>query len=332
MKFLFIGDPHIKQDNSDEVDILIKEIERVYNEEKPDYIVVGGDVMHYHERLYTQSLNKSLEFFEKVRSLAYTYVLVGNHDYINNSEFLTENHWMNSLKNWDNIKIVDKVVNESFYMLCPYVYPGRFVEALETECKEWTSKKVIFAHQEFKGCKMGAIVSTTGDEWKEDYPFVISGHIHDNQKIGNNILYPGTPLQHAFGDSDKRVLCLIEYNECNNNVDIKEIELNVPRKKIIKTNLTDIKKVDIKNIDENTKIKLDVSTEEFKLFKETSDYKELLKKGVKIQIQKKRGNVIENENKDNKDNKENNDFIGTLKELIKDEEELVKKLFKEIIV
>jgi len=33
-----------------------------------------------------------------------------------------------------------------------------------------------------------------------------------------------------------------------------------------------------------------------------------------------------------KTNKENNDFIGTLKELIKDEEELVKKLFKEIIV
>jgi predicted phosphodiesterase len=325
MKFLFIGDPHIKQDNSDEVDILISEIDRIYKEETPNYIVVGGDVMHYHERLYTQSLNKSLEFFKKLTSLAYTYVLVGNHDYINNSEFLSENHWMNSLKNWDNIKIVDKVINESFYMLCPYVYPGRFVEALETECKEWESKKLIFAHQEFKGCKMGAITSVIGDEWKETYPFVISGHIHDNQKIGTNILYPGTPLQHSFGDSDKRVLCLIEFE---NELKIKEITLNVPRKRIIKANLEDINSVDIKTIDENTKIKLDVTTEEFKLFKETSNYKQLLKKGVKIQIQKKKDSKnISDESTSNKDV----DFIGTLKDLIKDEEETLKKLFNDII-
>lgn len=329
MKFLFIGDPHIKQDNSDEVDILINEIERVFNEEKPDYIVVGGDVMHYHERLYTQSLNKSLEFFKKLTSLSYTYVLVGNHDYINNSEFLTENHWMNSLKNWDNIKIVDKVINESFFILCPYVYPGRFIEALETECKEWKNKKLIFAHQEFKGCKMGAIMSLIGDEWDEKNPFVISGHIHDNQKVGNNILYPGTPLQHAFGDNEKRVLCLIELDEKDDNDElrIKEIPLNVPKKRIIKKKLNEIKDINTDNINENTKIKLDVSVEEFKLFKETEDYKNLIKKGVKIQIQKKKEKDILLSDTENK----NIDFIETLKELIKDEEDLVKKLFNDII-
>jgi DNA repair exonuclease SbcCD nuclease subunit len=328
-KFLFIGDPHIKQDNSNEVDILIGEIERVFKEELPDFIIVGGDVMHYHERLYTQSLNKSLDFFKKLTSLAYTFVLVGNHDYINNSEFLSENHWMNSLKSWTNIEIVDKVIDKNYYMLCPYVFPGRFIEALETQTKDWRNKKFIFAHQEFKGCKMGAIVSTTGDEWDEKFPIVISGHIHDNQKIGENILYPGTPLQHSFGDTDKRVLCLIEYLEYTNNINIKEIELNVPKKRIIKTTIKNLKDLDAK-CNENTKIKLDVSTDEFKLFKESKEYKDLIKKGVKIQIQKRKDDIQDIQ--DIQDLKiKNDDFISILKDLIKDEEDLVKKIFNDII-
>jgi hypothetical protein len=91
---------------------------------------------------------------------------------------------MNSLKNWNNIQIVDKVIDKDYYMLCPSVFPGRFIEAIETETKHCRKKKLIFAHQEFKGCKMGAIVSTVGDEWEEKYPFIISGHFHDNQKVG----------------------------------------------------------------------------------------------------------------------------------------------------
>ena len=37
-----------------------------------------------------------------------TYILVGNHDLINNQQFLSTNHWMNALKDWPNIFIVDK--------------------------------------------------------------------------------------------------------------------------------------------------------------------------------------------------------------------------------
>ena len=49
-----------------------------------------------------------------------TYILVGNHDMINNQQFLTDNHWMNGLKQWDNIVIVDHPVqllhNERSYV------------------------------------------------------------------------------------------------------------------------------------------------------------------------------------------------------------------------
>ena len=45
-------------------------------------------------------------------------------------------------------------------------------------------------------------------------------------------------MQHSFGDTDKRVLCLID---CINNVNIREIELNVPKKRIIKTTIENLK-------------------------------------------------------------------------------------------
>jgi DNA repair exonuclease SbcCD nuclease subunit len=334
MKFLFIGDVHIKTDNSEEIDILIQEIDRICSEEKYDYIIVGGDVMHYHERLFTQCLNKSLFFLNKLSKITYTYVLVGNHDYVNNSEFLTENHWMNSLKKLDNIKIVDNVLEFEDFILCPYVYPGRFVEALETKTKNWMNKKIIFCHQEFKNCKMGAITSIDGDDWKEEYPYIVSGHIHDNQKVGKNIYYPGSPLQHSFGDSDTRVLCNISLFKDKKKInieDIIDIPLNVPKKRIIKTNLENLKNLkNIKDTNQKIKIKLDVSNEEFKLFKETKDYKDLINNGVKIQINKKK--MVEN--KDKKDEREDKDtnFTYLLESMIDNDEEMVREIYNEVVL
>lgn len=335
MRFLFIGDVHIKTDNAEEIDILITEIDRICSNVKYDYIIVGGDVMHYHERLFTQCLNKSLYFLNKLSKITYTYVLVGNHDYINNSEFLTENHWMNSMKNVDNLKIIDKVTEEKEFILCPYVYPGRFIEALETnnslKSRRWINKKIIFAHQEFRGCKMGAIISTEGDQWTSDYPYVVSGHIHDNQKIGTNIYYPGSPLQHAFGDSETRVLCDISIEDEEKYPILVDIPLNVPKKRIMKTSLNkikDINKMLDSGSDDKIKIKLDVSNEEFKLFKETKDYKDLINKGVKIQISKKK----DDHKDDIYEKKEEVHFTSILENIIDMDEPMVREIYNEVVL
>lgn len=327
MRFLFIGDPHIKTDNGEEVDILLSEIYRITKEINYDFIVVGGDVMHYHERLFTQALNKSLDFLKNLSKIAYTYVLVGNHDMINNQQFLTDQHWMNVMKSWQNIKIVDDVVEFEDFMLCPYVFPGKFVEALETKTKDWKNKMLIFAHQEFKGCKMGAIESVDGDEWNDEYPQIISGHIHDNQKVGKNIYYPGTPLQHAFGDSDIRILCDIQIDKSLKLLKIIDTSLNVPKKQILKTNIKDIKNIlgKIDNIENSKiKIKLDANTDEFKVFKDSKEYKELIDKGVKIQLQKNKDKI--------KDIVENGNFIEILEKIVSNDEPLVKNLYDEIVL
>jgi DNA repair exonuclease SbcCD nuclease subunit len=260
-------------------------------------IVVLGDILHDHERLHTTALNIAGSFLNNLSQIAPTYVLVGNHDLINNSQFLTSNHWMNGLKLNQNITVVDKVesctIDGKKIILVPYVQPGRFVEALETKYQreEWKKADIIFAHQEFRGCKMGSMVSEEGDKWEEEWPFVVSGHIHRNQTPQCNVYYPGSALQVAFGESEKNVLAVVD---CKNmgRENIEEVDLGLPRKKIIYTDPEGVKELNMsKYTNHQLKICVDSSKDDFKALKKSAQYKKLEKKGVKIVYKRKRAAI-----------------------------------------
>lgn len=326
MKILFIGDPHIKTDNNEEVSILLLELQKKCELHHFDRIIIGGDLMHYHERIFTQALNKTLEFVVTLSKHAPVDIIVGNHDMINNQQFLSSHHWMHVLSHLENVFVIDKPVcrkiDDFTFLICPYVFPGRFIEALETECKEWKTMNVIFAHQEFKGCKMGAIISKDGDEWKDDNPLVISGHIHDNQRIGKNIYYPGTPLQHAFGDMDKRIVCYIDENGL-----CTDLPLDVPIKKIINSEIKDLKDIKVKS-NESIKLKLKGTAEECKLFKQTAVYTEYINKGVKIQFEVGDKSMSL---KVNEDTKKKTTFRSILENSVQmDGDTLLLKIYKEL--
>ena len=57
---------------------------------------------------------------------------------------------------------------------------------------------------------MGAIISTAGDEWPKFAPFLISGHIHDFQRLAPNLTYIGTPIQHSFGETQDKAIIYFE--------------------------------------------------------------------------------------------------------------------------
>ena len=188
--FLLIGDIHFKQDNIVESGLFINKLYELVEQHKPDYIICLGDVLHYHDKIYTNNLNRAHSFFQKLKDMVKKlFILVGNHDMINASQFHTNNHWMNGMKNWNNIEIVDvskRICIDGIDMImCPFLPNQRFIEGLEHACPDWRTTSIIFAHQEFKGCKMGGIISEHGTEWREDYPCVISGHIHDRQILCN---------------------------------------------------------------------------------------------------------------------------------------------------
>jgi DNA repair exonuclease SbcCD nuclease subunit len=312
MKVIAIGDPHFRTDNIPEVNQFMDKLENLCKEEKPNFIVVLGDVLHTHERLHTMPLNKAYEFISRLRVISKTFILVGNHDMTSNQNFLNTNHWMNAMKEWNNVTVVDKIefykIKNFLFTFVPYVPPGRFVEALESDKSyDWKESDCIFAHQEFAGCKMGAIVSSEGDKWDENNPYIISGHIHSNQSIGENIYYPGSSMQHAFGESDRNIIPLIEFNK-GYKYSLEEIDLGLPRKKIVYTDIEKIDKIDsIIRPESEDKVKITMSGvyDDFKAFKKTTKYRELIKKGVKVVFKPKK---IENKEMNNKetDNKENN--------------------------
>ena len=63
MKLLVIGDPHIKTENLDDIDILLSELKRILSSSSYDAIVILGDVMHYHERLFIPFVKSHLHTF-----------------------------------------------------------------------------------------------------------------------------------------------------------------------------------------------------------------------------------------------------------------------------
>jgi predicted phosphodiesterase len=278
---LVIGDVHIKTTNIPDIDIFIKKVCDIIIHEKPKFTVLLGDILDTFEKINTFELNKAIELIDKIRKLSKLYVLIGNHDMVNCLQYLTENHWANSLKLWDNVVIVDKTIEENNFVFVPYVPNGRFIDALNElqETYDWKNAKCIFAHQEFYGAKMGSIISEDGDKWMSNYPNVVSGHLHMNQRPQKNIYYPGSSMQVAYGETEDNILSLLTFT--NNNFDIKEIPLGMTRKKII---YTTIENAEIPEEDVDNKIKMSISGdyEEFKTFKKSKKYKQLINKGVNV--------------------------------------------------
>lgn len=273
MKVLAIGDQHFKLDNITQVELFINKLSSHLLREKYDVIISGGDLLDTHERLHTQCLNKAIDYLKLLSSNAKTYVLVGNHDMINPSQFLTTNHWLNAVKEWDkkyDITVVDKpekyIKDNYTLVMCPYVPDGMFCSALDILNNEefnWKNANLIFGHQTMDGVKMGSITAEKVEEWKQEYPTMISFHVHDMQMVSSNLFYTGSCMQHSFGETIRKYLWRIELTDENiqdddtisffnkvgsTSVSCNKIDLGVPRRKII--NCTTKELEEMKSIDD----------------------------------------------------------------------------------
>ena len=351
MKILAIGDPHFKVDNVEETKIFTDNLSLFLSQNTDiEIIVVLGDVLHNHEKLHTFALNNAINFFSMLIShKRRCYCLVGNHDATSNTIFLTDNHWMNVLKGWDGLTIVDhpiiEFINETdFITLCPYVPDGRFTEALShivsttkisdtnIRINDWKESKCIFSHQLFDGVKMGAIMAQNVEKWKEEYPFCINGHIHENQRPQENLYIPGSAMQEGYGDMTDKIVALITLDE-NKIPNIDEIDLNIKRKKIIYTTVDEIDTIQAKlekneNID--YKIVVKGSDAELKALKNSSKYKDALEINNVKKISFKT-TWKENEKLDDKISLED-DFVECLQTLVlKEEDPYLSSLYEHIM-
>lgn len=227
---LVIGDPHFTSTNSKETDCLTSEVRRVIDENvNIKHVVILGDTLDRHETVNTNVLYRVEQFFNAIldsRNDIMLYVLIGNHDIPNNKIYMSEIH---PFKRWEDEKlhIINKTrlitIDDMGFLMVPYVPPGRFNEAIHGFD---TCYRCIFAHQEFKGCKMGHIISENGDPILEDVD-IISGHIHERQRIGK-LYYPGTPYQTNMGETSDKSISLLEF--LDNDIIETRFSLAIPKK------------------------------------------------------------------------------------------------------
>jgi DNA repair exonuclease SbcCD nuclease subunit len=237
IRLLVIGDLHIKKTNLSIIDTLLIRILKVIRSTTCDAVVILGDTLHTHEKISMEALSKATHFLKTLTEVVNVFLLIGNHDRINNSDFLSSKHPFEALKMWKNIWIIDRPrhfkIAEKNFVFVPYVSCGRFHEALDLlkESVHMSDITCIFAHQEFRGAQMGAIKSTVGDKWDKENALVVSGHIHQYQVLQNNLIYVGTPYMSKYGEKDNKVILLMTFEESALKRDL--IDLKMPKKRII---------------------------------------------------------------------------------------------------
>lgn len=291
VKVLTIGDPHFKVSNVIETDVMVKAIIEQVQQLQPDFVVVLGDILDRHESIHSSPLCRSVEFLRQLKELCLTYVLIGNHDLINNRQFLSSQHGFTALKEWNNLFVVDYPLKHQigpyYFVFVPYVPPGKFFKALD-KLDNWTEAKCVFSHQEYFGATMGSTASTTGDVWELTLSHNISGHLHGYNELQPNLHYVGTPIPHNWGDGNNSI-SLYNFEDI---ITWKRIFLNLPKKRIVHLEASEVH--DYKpNFDDMLKIKISGTAAELKVVKKSLAVKEWLKNGIKIAyVQKKTETIV----------------------------------------
>jgi hypothetical protein len=190
---------------------------------------------------------------------------------------------MNGMKEWKNVNVVDRPLMikkfDKKFTFVPYVPNGRFFEALE-KIPLWKSSECIFAHQEMKHCKMGVKISEDGDEWSDDYPMLVSGHIHERQRIGTKMLYPGSVINHAFG-SDNQGITELTFED-GRDMEEDRIDINLVKKHIHYEKISNFHEIPKSRFVPNVKICLSGTYAEVKVFKATEQFDALKRSDVKV--------------------------------------------------
>ncbi len=199
------------------------------------------------------------------------------------------------------------------FVFIPYVPVGKLREALLTVSLDhpienpnlneegWERLKNMaggFSHQEYYGAKLGICKSINGDIWPTDGPFMVSGHIHNEEYLQPNLHYTGTPMQHGYDDISNKTISLYNYSKVGNRwqmIKEEKIDLKVPKKIHIK--LTKEELLNFKVIENASIIRIDIEIDitEFKELKKNKKIKQLIDNGVKIKPINTRKQIGKNE-------------------------------------
>lgn len=241
--FLVIGDPHLLESDIPRSRLLVNECLRVANEKLPNYIVILGDVLDRHNRYDSESFHLMCDFLRDCAKIASTYVIVGNHDRPNNSDFLSDYSPFYPMHEWKlPIVIVDKpkiLLDEhgKKFAFLPYVLPNRVEEMLSLIDR--TDVIASFGHIDVIGAQISkTLICQSGYRWTAKDGYYIGGHNHEKHWVNEFIFYTGTPCQRKFGESEDKGLHLISFPD--DKISCEKVTLNIPFKRTISLKFAEI--------------------------------------------------------------------------------------------
>ncbi len=312
-----IGDTHFQHTCFEQGEALRSRCVELVKEYNPAIIILLGDILDTNEIAKQSAFQQAYLFIKELSEITKLYVIMGNHDLINQSQYLTDNHFFNPYKAWPNVTIVDKPIAirytdsdtgspDSVHLLvmCPYTPPERLIEALDTlgdQGIDWTEASVIFAHHEVRGVSYRGRPSTNGVKWLPRWPPLVLGHIHAEGQIGENVYYVGSSRQVDANEPPDKYVWLIKLEPPNltlgtfryhpeeyinkSGMWVKKIPVGLKGILEVHHSYDDIHTFDFDALDTHY-IKLHITTtpEQTKVFKKTQLHSKLTDSGVRIQF------------------------------------------------
>lgn len=237
---------------------MIRQLEKILQEEKPDALVVSGDVYHTAQpsaaaqTFFTESIMKLRAAVPGMTIV----IIAGNHDSASKHEisrvlWATQNvHMLGTVDkdNWDNLII--PVEGKGWIIGIPYQnersIPEGFYQTVLDKTKEKNSDNlpVVMAahltvsgsdftgHEDARDVTVGGIDGVSIDELGEGYDYLALGHIHRPQTIQGTkacARYSGTPVAVSFDEAYPHSVSVVEIASHGEKPLIREQEIKNPR-------------------------------------------------------------------------------------------------------
>ncbi len=262
MKIIHTSDWHLGHvlygyDRSVEQRSMLSQIEEIVRTEKPDALVVSGDVYHTGQpsaavqKMFTDAVMRMHAACPEMEIV----ITAGNHDSASKHEvsrilWETQNvNMIGSVDKNDPDKLIVEVPGKGFVIAIPYVnersVPEGFCQGLLDKVAERNAESlpvVISAHttvsgsnftghEDIRELSVGGIDSVGLEEFGEGYDYIALGHIHKPQTIvgsGGRARYSGTPLPVSFDETYAHSVSVVEIGAHGEIPQVREVVVDNP--------------------------------------------------------------------------------------------------------
>lgn len=209
MKLLFISDTQSELGNLDLCQTAVDELLEYAERHKPDAIIHAGDVKEQYSPVDVPVATFWVRQTERIVKAGYRFIVMrGNHDRVSQSH--QQRDWLSVLRAAGAETVAKPEVKE---------IGGRHVAFLpftsdKKQEREWArelvgrSASVLVFHTDVEGAQFGGAKSGSGISVEElgaaSYRFCVGGHIHNRQKIGDNIYYIGSPFAQDWNEANTK--------------------------------------------------------------------------------------------------------------------------------